>query len=167
MHHSRDPPGDRRGSSKGNRTSSQWIRGHCDNPGNDVAERLAKDAAGPGKTHPFRPSLARKRALIPQHPLWERERKASTEGGQLRKIDSTLPAAYTKKLYGKLPRNRAYLLSQLRTGHNWLSTYRKTLGLCDDDRCMRHTRNCHLRPSGLFEINKLQRESSRSWGRVQ
>ena len=33
----------------------QWVPGHCDEPGNDTADRLAKEAAIPGKTHPFRP----------------------------------------------------------------------------------------------------------------
>lgn len=48
------------------------------------------------------------------------------------KVDGGLPARYTRKLYGNLPRNRAYLLMQLRTGHNWLSTYAKKFGfLCE------------------------------------
>ena len=116
----------------------QWIPGHCDNPGNDAADRLAKDAASPGKTHPFRPLLTRKRALIRDtiRAQWEQEWKLSTKGGHLRKIDSTLPAAYTRKLYGNLPRGRAYLLTQLRTGHNWLSTYAKTFGFRDNDQCV-------------------------------
>ncbi|OGE46524.1 hypothetical protein PENARI_c208G11671 [Penicillium arizonense] len=116
----------------------QWIPGHCDDPGNDAADRLAKDAASPGKTHPFRPLLTRKRALIRDkiRAQWEREWKASTNGGHLRKIDSTLPATYTRKLYGNLPRGRAYLLTQLRTGHNWLSTYAKTFGFRDNDQCV-------------------------------
>jgi hypothetical protein len=49
------------------------------------------------------------------------------------KIDNTLPAAHTRKLYGNLPRGRAYLLTQLRTGHNWLSTFRNAIGFRDDD----------------------------------
>ncbi|OQE48141.1 hypothetical protein PENNAL_c0579G06940, partial [Penicillium nalgiovense] len=106
----------------------QWMPGHCENAGNDTADRLAKDAAQPGKTHTFRPLLSRENALI-------HEWKSSTKGLHLRKIDDTLPARYTRKLYGNLPRNRAYLLTQLRTGHNWLSSYRKKIGYSDDDRC--------------------------------
>ncbi|KAI2734534.1 hypothetical protein DTO013E5_9920 [Penicillium roqueforti] len=115
----------------------QWIPGHCDNPGNDAVDRLAKDAASPGKTHPFRPLLTRTKALIRDNirAQWEREWESSTKGGHLRKIDSTLPAAYTRKLYGNLPRGRAYLLTQLRTGHNWLSTFRNAIGFRDDDHC--------------------------------
>ncbi|OGE47364.1 hypothetical protein PENARI_c047G09521, partial [Penicillium arizonense] len=113
----------------------QWMPGHCDNPGNDAADRLAKDAASPGKTHPFRPLLTRERAFIRRniYSQWEQEWKSSTKGGHLRKIDNTLPATYTRRLYGNLPRNRAYLLTQLRTGHNWLSSYRKNVGYSDDD----------------------------------
>ena len=111
--------------------------GHCENAGNDAADRLAKEAAQPGKTHPFRPLLTRENAFIHDkiHAQWAREWKSSTKGLHLRKIDDALPARYTRKLYGNLPRNRAYLLTQLRTGHNWLSSYRKKIGYSDDDRC--------------------------------
>jgi hypothetical protein len=112
--------------------------GHCDNPGNDAADQLAKNAASPGKTHPFRPLLTRERALIRRniYAQWEQQWKSSSKGGPLRKVDNTLPASYTRRLYGNLPRNRAYLLTQLRTGHNWLSTYRKKVGYSDDDLCV-------------------------------
>jgi ribonuclease HI len=116
----------------------QWMPGHCDNPGNDAADRLAKNAASPGKTHPFRPLLTRERAYFRRniYAQWEQEWKSSTKGGHLRKVDNTLPARYTRRLYGNLPRNRAYLLTQLRTGHNWLSTYRKKVGYSDNDQCV-------------------------------
>ena len=115
----------------------QWVPGHCDNPGNDAADRMAKQAASPGKSHPFRPLLTRERAFIRSTIIaqWEQEWRTSSKGGHLRKIDDTLPATHTRKLYGSLPRGRAYLLTQLRTGHNWLSTYRKNIGYCDDDHC--------------------------------
>ena len=113
----------------------QWLPGHCDNPGNDAADQLAKDAASPGKTHPFRPLLTREKAFICNriHAQWEQEWQSSTKGGHLRRIDNTLPATYTRRLYGSLPRNRAYLLTQLRTGNNWLSTYAKAHRFHDDD----------------------------------
>lgn len=44
--------------------------------------------------------------------------------------------AYTRKLYGNLPRGQAYLLTQLRTGHNWLSTFRNAIGFRDDNHCV-------------------------------
>ena len=115
----------------------QWIPGHCENPGNDTADRLAKEAAQPGKTHPFRPLLSRENAFVRSkvYAQWGQEWKSSTKGAHLRKIDGGLPARYTRRLYGNLPRNRAYLLTQLRTGHNWLSTYAKKFGFRDDDLC--------------------------------
>lgn len=42
----------------------------------------------------------------------------------------------TRGGYRSLPRNRAYLLTQLRTGHNWLPTYAKSFGFRDDDHCV-------------------------------
>jgi ribonuclease HI len=116
----------------------QWLPGHCENIGNDTADRLAKDAAHPGKTHPFRPLLTRKKALIRSkiRAQWEQEWRSTTKGSHLRRVDKTLPATYTRRLYGSLPRNQAYLLTQLRTGHNWLSTYAKAFGFRDDDQCV-------------------------------
>ncbi|KAI3014160.1 hypothetical protein CBS147347_11515 [Aspergillus niger] len=116
----------------------QWVPGHSEILGNDTADRLAKEAAIPGKTHPFSPLLSRERAYIRHGILtqWEKEWKESRDGGHLRKIDNTLPAKYTRRLYGALPRNRAYLLTQIRSGHCWLSTYGKLFGFRDDDRCL-------------------------------
>lgn len=45
-------------------------------------------------------------------------------------------ATYTKRLYGSLPRNWAYLLTQLRTCHNWLSTYAKAHGFRGHCQCV-------------------------------
>jgi hypothetical protein len=116
----------------------QWMPGHCDNPGNDAADRLAKNAASPGKTHPFCPLLSREKAFIRNgiHAQWEQEWKTSTKGSHLRSIDNTLPSTYTRRLYGSLPRSRGYLLTQLRTGHCWLSSYRKARGFTEDDECV-------------------------------
>jgi ribonuclease HI len=42
----------------------QWVPRHCDEPGNDIADRLAKQAAILGQTHPFSPLLSRERAYL-------------------------------------------------------------------------------------------------------
>lgn len=91
----------------------QWIPGHCEAPGNDAADRLAKEAAIPGKTHPFSPLLSREKVYIRNEirSLWEKECKESRKGSHFRKIDDTLPATYTRRLYGSLSRGRAYLLT--------------------------------------------------------
>lgn len=145
----------------------QWVSGHCDNPANDAADRLAKDAASLGKTHPFRPLLTRKKAFIRDNirAQWEQEWKPSTKDGHLRRIDSNLPATYTRRLYGSLPRNRAYLLTQLRTRHNLLFTYAKARRLRDDDHCA-----CSAQETVTHvlvdcpRLRKLRRESRRKVG---
>lgn len=116
----------------------QWVPGHCDDPGNDKADRLAREAVGPRKMHPFQHLLSRERGFIRKKILseWKKEWTESTKGGHLRLIDQTLPAIRTRRLYGSLPRNRAYLLIQLRTGHSWLATYGRQHGFRDDDRCV-------------------------------
>lgn len=67
---------------------------------------------------------------------WEHEWTSASTCGHLRKIDQSLPSAYTRKFYGNLARGQAYLLTQLRTRHNWLSTYAKLFGFRDDDQCV-------------------------------
>ena len=158
-HHPCDPPGCRRGSSRGNRappsmdarTLRQSRKRRCRSVGQ--RRRIAR-----AKPTPSALCSSRKSALIRGNILaqWEQEWKSSTKGGHLRKIDSTLPATYTRKLYGNLPRNRAYLLTQLRTGHNWLSTYAKDIRLPRRRSVrVRRARNSHPCASGLpkFEGN--------------
>ena len=91
----------------------QWIPGHCEAPGNDTADQLAKEAAVPGNTHSFAPLLSHEKAFIQRgiYAQWEKEWNESRTGSQLRRIDHTLPAKYTRRLYGQLPRNQAYLLT--------------------------------------------------------
>lgn len=127
-----------RGQNKWDRLRLQWVPGHCDDLWNDTADRLAKEAARPGKTHSFRPLFSREQALIRDktRALWEQEWKTSNKDGHLRRIDPTLPSTYTRGSYGSFPRSRVYLLTQLRTAHSWLSTYAKAHRFQEDDKCV-------------------------------
>ena len=141
----------------------QWISGRCDNPGNNASDRLAKAAAHPGQTHSFRPLLTREMALIHDNipAQWEQEWRSSIKGDQVRKLDTALPANHTRKLYGFLPWNQAYLLIQLCTGHNWLSTFANKRGFRDNNQCPCGAQRTvvHMDRPGLQELRrKLRRE---------
>ncbi|KAL3262604.1 hypothetical protein ABHI18_002606 [Aspergillus niger] len=115
----------------------QWVPGYCVDPGNETADRLAKEAVGAEKKHPFQHLLSREKDFIRNKfkNEWEQEWKTSKNGGHLRHMDRALPACRTRRLYGSLPRNRAYLLTQHRTGHSWLVTNAKKYGIQDNEQC--------------------------------
>jgi len=97
---------------------------HCGNPGNDAADELAKEVVSPTKTHRFRNLVSahkkEDREKIPNE--WRLEWQSTEKGTHLRVIDFGLPSKHAQRLYGSFPRNRAYVMAQLRTGHSWLST---------------------------------------------
>jgi ribonuclease HI len=84
----------------------QWVPGHSDDLGNDTADRLAKEAVGPDKMHPFQHLLSREKRYIRRkiRVEWEQEWKASKKGEHLRQIDATLPSIRARWMYGLLPR---------------------------------------------------------------
>jgi ribonuclease HI len=97
----------------------QWVPGHSDNPGNDAADRMAKAAVGPFESHRFHNLASRQKKSNEDKIVteWEHAWKSSEKGGHLRQIDTILPSSRTRRLYDSLPRNRTYLLTQLRTVH--------------------------------------------------
>jgi ribonuclease HI len=115
----------------------QWIPGHCGNAGNDAADRLAKNAVGSSTFHQFQHLINREKQFYQDNILaeWENEWQGLTKGRHLRQIDPKLPSKHTRRLYDSLPRNRAYLLTQLRSGHSWLATHAKLHQFQDDDKC--------------------------------
>jgi hypothetical protein len=113
-------------------------RGHCNNPGNDIADQLAKEAISSNQTHSFQYLVKREKRFYQDRIIteWENEWKALTKGRHLRQIDTKLPSKHTRQLYDSLPRNRAYLLTQLRSGHSWLAGHAKLHRFRGDDKCI-------------------------------
>jgi ribonuclease HI len=85
----------------------QWVPGHCDDPRNDKANQLTREAVGPRKMHPFQHLLSREKGFIRKKILnkWKEEWTKSTKGGHLHQINKNLPSICTRRLYGSLPRN--------------------------------------------------------------
>ncbi|EED11752.1 hypothetical protein TSTA_109310 [Talaromyces stipitatus ATCC 10500] len=78
----------------------QWMPGHCDNPGNEAANRLAKEAVSLDKEHPFQHLLSREKGFIRNRIQedWEQGWRTSKNGGHLRRIDRDLPAVRTRRI---------------------------------------------------------------------
>lgn len=151
----------------------QWIPGHCDNPGNDAADRLARRAVGSNRMHHFCRLVSQERASIRKQILkeWEHELKTSKKGSQLQRIDPKLPAIQTRRLYDPLPRNRAYLLTQLRTGHCWLAPYGKLHGHREDGKCECGAKETVIHvlldcPKLRMPRQKLRRELGEAFGDI-
>jgi ribonuclease HI len=114
-----------------------WIPGHSGIPGNDAADKLAKTAVGSEEQHIFQRPLAAQKQQNQERVLkeWQEEWRTTEKGKHLRRIDDGLPSKHTQKLYGPRQRNRAYLLTQLRTGHSWLASHAKVSRFREEDKC--------------------------------
>jgi ribonuclease HI len=115
----------------------QWIPSHSKISGNETADKLAKQATSHLREHDFKSLLTSRRQTLQQETLkqWRTEWRTSTKGQHARRIDAATPGPHVRHLYDNLPRNRANLLAQLRTGHCWLKSYRMKIGYIDDDKC--------------------------------
>jgi ribonuclease HI len=114
-----------------------WIPAHTGIPGGDAADKLAKEAVGPEEKHLFRHLLSVRKKENKERIAkeWQKEWSSTEKGKHLRTIDSGLPSKHTQKLYGPRQRNRAYILTQLRTGHSWLATHARIFGFSEEDKC--------------------------------
>lgn len=96
----------------------QWIPSHSKISGNELADKLAKQATSRLREHDFKRLLTAEGQTIQQHALkqWTTQWKASTKGQHPRGVDTATPGPHVRYLYDNLSRNRASLLAQLRTG---------------------------------------------------
>jgi len=113
-----------------------WISGHSRIPGHNAANNLAKAAIGPTETYSFRHSTTThiKWNRTEMFQDWQREWQTTEKGKHLQRINNRLPSKHTQSLYRAWLRNRAYLLTQLRTGHLWLTTHTKIFGFTEENK---------------------------------
>ncbi|SCZ93244.1 BZ3500_MvSof-1268-A1-R1_Chr6-2g08554 [Microbotryum saponariae] len=127
----------------------QWVPGHVEIDGNELADEAAKEATKAAEDDSIRKDLEIERPdAIPASrtalrqrfktfvsQVWATEWKNAKTGAQLRKLDNSPPGPSHFKLYHGLPRRAATLLAQLRTRRSPLAhdLFRRRLhptGLC-------------------------------------
>ena len=104
------------------RVRLHWVPGHESNAGNEMADRLVKQAVHLQERHEFRQPLStcHRQGHIAIEQEWRQEWVKSKNGKYLKNIDGGLPSKRALRLYGTLTRHQTYLLTQLRTNHYWL-----------------------------------------------
>lgn len=114
-----------RAGSTGDPTLLQWVPGHCSDPGNEAADRLAKEAVGPDREHPFQHLLSQEKRFIRNkiQTEWEQEWKTSEKGSHIRRIDRGLQSIRTRRMYDSLQRNQAASPNgTFMAGNTWQTT---------------------------------------------
>jgi hypothetical protein len=129
------------------RLTVRWVLGHEGVQGNEEADRMAKRAIAQGSSIESRlPRCLRKKIPVNRQAVAQRIHaslkkratriwNASPRAERLRKIDKSLPSDSYLKLIAGLPRNRAAMLTQLRTGHIPLQAYLHRIQVTDSATC--------------------------------
>jgi hypothetical protein len=126
--------------------SIAWCPSHCDIPGNERADALAKEATSLGCQIPFTTSRsnARRRSKIATTKLWQNDWKLSNNAGRFAIANRLKPSLNPTKHFVNLKDNREVFgrVLQCRTGHAYLGEFRRTFlpnspdphtCPCDDD----------------------------------
>ena len=116
----------------------EWISGHKNVQGNELADQAAKIATTPKNTRSItRMKSAQNRSIRATMKInWETEWKTDQENARhLRKM-SKYPGTVTGlKLYGVLQRKHVVLISRLRTGHCHLNEYLHRFNIIEIPEC--------------------------------
>lgn len=114
-----------------------WVPAHGGVSGNEVADKLAKEAVDTVESHAFRRLLSTQKREHRENMMreWRQELQTSNHGKHLKRIDEGLPSRHILRLRGEMTRHQTYLFTQLRTGHAWLKDGAKLRKLSKDDEC--------------------------------
>ncbi|KAJ5827578.1 hypothetical protein N7447_004341, partial [Penicillium robsamsonii] len=139
----------------------QWIPGHCNNPGNDAPDRLAKEAGSPARRRSHATTFALSGSGNGLHPP-----KAIT----CQELTALYQRPIPESRMENLSRNRAYLLTQQCKGHNWLFTFPEAFNFRVNGHCTCGAQETvtHLLVD-CPRLNQLRRELKRkkkSGGRI-
>ena len=107
--------------------SLEWCPSHCDIPGNERADSLAKEATSLRCQIPFTTSRsnARRRSKTTTTKLWHNEWKISNNSGRFAIANRLKPSLNPSKHFVKLKDNRKVFgrVLQCRTGHAYLGEF--------------------------------------------
>ena len=109
----------------GHTVSLCWVPGHAKVKENEEADSAARAATEEGKSPEEELPLPKSVALreITSNLRTKSQKFATRVGKFTRDMDHALPGNHTRKLYDRLNREQAGMLSQLRTGKNKLNYY--------------------------------------------
>ena len=127
--------------------SVSWCPSHCDIPGNERADTLAKEATALSCQIPFGTTRANARHRTKQATtkLWHQDWKKTVLTGRFAIANRFEPSLNPTKQFLNLKNNREVFgrLIQCRTGHAYTGEFRQTfLPLSPDPISIRKTRNC-------------------------
>jgi ribonuclease HI len=109
--------------------SVSWCPSHCDIPGNDRADELAKEATAFGRQTPFSVSRsnAKRRSKRTCLKLWQQEWKNSPKVGRFAIANRLSPSLNQNHHFTNLQNNREVFgrVIQCRTGHAFTGEFRR------------------------------------------
>lgn len=122
------------------RLAIQWIPNKAAIPGHVEADRQAKLAtnstvAQPDLHNPMPDSATHEWHMLRDRILAKARQRQWSTGRSLLAIDSALPGRHIAKLYDKLNKKEASILSQLRTGHARLNRFLAKINVTESGQC--------------------------------